>query len=51
MTPTSPAEIPFEESIWVHSLHPQMLIQDFENTVVPYRRHGGSIQANSQRSA
>ena len=40
MTPTSPAEIPFEESIWVHSLHPHMLIQDFENTVVPYRRHG-----------
>ena len=40
MTPTSPAEIPFEENIWVHSLHPHMLIQDFKNTVVPYRRHG-----------
>ena len=40
MTLTSPHGIPFEESGWVHSLHVHMLLEDFGNTVVPYRRRG-----------
>ena len=44
MTSTDPTEIPFEESIWVQSLNARMLLDDLENGVVPYRRHGKAYE-------
>ena len=40
MTSANMDGTPFEESIWVDSRNTHMLLEDFENNVVPYRRHG-----------
>ena len=39
MTLMNTHDTPFEESIWVNSINAHMLLEDFENNVVPYRRH------------